>query len=77
MKNKTPQKAWRGYKPSVARLWIFGCVVYAQVPEVKRKKHGDSSEKCLLIGYSESKLYKLYNPLTKKLVTSKDVIFNE
>ena len=62
----------------VTHLRIFGCVAYAQVPEVKRKKLSDRDEKCIFIGYSEeSKTYKLYNPLTKKLMVSRDVVFNE
>jgi transposase InsO family protein len=78
VKNMTPQEAWSGYKPSVAHLRIFGCVAYSQVPESKRKKLDDRGEKCIFLGYSEeSKAYKLYNPLTKKLVVSRDVIFDE
>ncbi|KAF8378886.1 hypothetical protein HHK36_030235 [Tetracentron sinense] len=78
VKNKTPQEAWSGYKPSVSHLKIFGYIAYAQVPEAKRKKLDDRSEKCIFIGYSEeSKAYKLYNPLTNKVVVSRDVIFSE
>ncbi|KAF8409152.1 hypothetical protein HHK36_005225 [Tetracentron sinense] len=78
VKNQTPQEAWSGYKPSVSHLKIFGCIAYAQVPEAKRKKLDDRDEKCIFIGYSEkSKAYKLYNPLTNKVVVSRDVIFSE
>ncbi|KAF8377730.1 hypothetical protein HHK36_031114 [Tetracentron sinense] len=78
VKNKTPQEAWSGYKPSVSHLKIFGCIAYAQVPEAKKKKLDDRGEKCIFIGYSEeSKAYKLYNPLTNKVVVSRDVIFSE
>ena len=56
----------------------FWCVAYAQLPEVKRKKLDDCSGKYIFIVYGEeSKAYKLYNPLTKKLVVSGDVILNE
>ena len=35
-------------------------------------------EKCVFLNVSEtSKAYKLFNPLTKKIVTSRDVIFDE
>jgi len=74
----TPQEAWSGYKPSVAHLRIFGCVAYSQVPKSKRKKLDDRGEKCIFLRYSEeSKAYKIYNPLTKKLVVSRDIIFDE
>jgi len=78
VKGKTPQEAWSGYTPNVAHLRSFGCVAYAQVPEVKREKLDNHGEKCIFIRYSEeSKVYKLYNPVTKKLVVSRDVVFNE
>jgi len=75
---KTPQEAWSGYMPSVAHLRIFGCIAYAQVSEVEKKKLDNHGEKCILSGYSEeSKADKLYNSLTKKLIVSRDVVFNE
>jgi hypothetical protein len=78
VKNMTPQEAWYGYKLSVAHFRIFGCIAYAQVPEAKRRKLDDWGEKCIFVGYSEeSKAYKLYNPLTNKVVVNRDVIFNE
>jgi hypothetical protein len=78
VKKMTPQEAWSGYKPSVAYLRIFGCVAYAQVPKAKRRKLDDRGEKCIFVGYSkESKAYKLYNPLTNKVVVSRDVVFSE
>ena len=74
----TSQEAWSDYKPSVLHLNIFVCIAYAQVPETKRKKLDDHGKKCIFIGYSEeSKAYKLYNPLTNKVVVSRDVIFSE
>ena len=62
----------------VTHLRIFGCIAYAQVPKTERKKLDDRGERCIFIGYSEeSKAYKLYNPLTNKVVMSRDVIFKE
>ena len=43
-----------------------------------RKKLEDKSLKCVFLGVSETfKAYKLYDPLTKKVVVSRDVIFDE
>ena len=43
-----------------------------------RKKLDDKAEKCVFIGVNEtSKAYKLFNPLTGKIVTSGDVVFDE
>jgi len=71
--------AWSGRKQNVTHMRVFGCVAYAHVPDELRKKldskAGNSKgEKCIFVGYSdESKAYKLYNPLTKKVIISRYV----
>ena len=78
LENKTPQELWRGHKPNVSHFKIFGSVAYAHIPDQKRTKLEDKSQKLVFIGYDEkSKAYKLYNPLEKKLVVSRDVEVNE
>ena len=63
---------------SVSHLRVFGSVAYAHVPKEWRGKLEDKSEKWILIGYSEqSKAYKLYNPVTKKTIIRRDVVFKE
>ena len=48
------------------------------MPERNRKKLDDKSFKCVLLGISEeSKAYRLYDPVSKKIVVSRDVIFEE
>ncbi|KAK2983322.1 hypothetical protein RJ640_016060 [Escallonia rubra] len=75
--NQTPQEAWSGYKPSVSHLKVFGSIAYVHVPDQQRKKLDDKSEKFIFIGYSqESKGYKLYNPVDKKMKVSRDVTFD-
>lgn len=57
---------------------IFGCLVYAYVPDQIRGKLDDESVKCVLLGVSEeSKAYRLYNPVTQKVINSRDVLFDE
>jgi transposase InsO family protein len=76
--NKTPEECWTGHKPNVAHFKIFGCVTYVHVPNEKRIKLEDKSYKCVFLGVSEeSKAYRLYDPESKKIVTSRDVIFAE
>lgn len=78
VQGKTPQEAWSRKKPCVSHFRIFGSICYSHVPDEKRGKLDDKSEKCIFVGYSEaSKAYKLYNPITKKVIISRDVIFNE
>ncbi|RVW86250.1 Retrovirus-related Pol polyprotein from transposon TNT 1-94 [Vitis vinifera] len=78
VQNMTPEKAWSGWKPAVDHFKIFCCIAYAHITDEKRNKLDDKGEKCVFLGVSEaSKAYKLFNPLTKKIVTSRDVIFDE
>lgn len=74
--NMTPLEAWRGKKPYVSHLRIFGCIAYALVD--LRTKLDDKSAKCVFIGYAaQSKAYRLYNPLTGKIIVSRNVVFDE
>lgn len=78
VQNMTPQEAWNGRRPSVDYFRIFGCVAYARIPEEKRRKLDDKEEKCIFLIVSEqSKACKLYNPITKKIIISRDVNFDE
>ncbi|TXG46384.1 hypothetical protein EZV62_028112 [Acer yangbiense] len=78
VQNMTHDEAWSGRKPAVDHFKIFGCVAYAHIPDEKRKKLDDKGEKYVFLGVSEhSKAYKLFNPSTNKIVTSRDVIFDE
>ena len=57
---------------------VFGCIVYVDIPDEKKKKLDNKSGKCVFFKISKhSKAYKLFNPTTKKIVISPDVVFNE
>ncbi|KAG9454135.1 hypothetical protein H6P81_007039 [Aristolochia fimbriata] len=78
VKFRTPIEAWSGSKPVVGHLKIFGCIVYAHIPEQIRKKLDDRGQKCIFVRYDfKTKAYKLYNPITKKFIISRDIEFDE
>ncbi|XP_076941874.1 uncharacterized protein LOC143611561 [Bidens hawaiensis] len=78
VRNQTPLEAWATRKPTVNHLKVFGCVAYALVPTQFRRKLDDKSEKCIFIGYStQSKGYRLYNPITQQFIIRRDVKFFE
>eukprot|EP01018_Ginkgo_biloba_P039467 Gb_17388 [translate_table: standard] len=65
-------------KPFVSNLRVFGCTAFVHVPDEKRQKLDDKSHKCILVGYSESsKAYRLWDPSQRKIVISRDVLFDE
>ena len=75
---ETPYERWNGTKPDVSNLRVFGCKAYAHVPDEKRKKLDKKSQKCIFVGYPKGvKGYKLFNPVTRKMLVSRDVIFVE
>lgn len=78
VKNKTPEEAWSGFKPSVEHLNVFGCIGHVHISDKDRRKLDDKSLKCVFLGLSqESKAYRMYDPVSKKVVVSRDVVFEE
>ncbi|KAF2351060.1 hypothetical protein FHG87_018182 [Trinorchestia longiramus] len=77
-KDLTPYQALNGHKPSVQRFRTFGCMANAHVPKDEREKLDRKSKTCVLLGYgSGTKGYRLYDFKAKKVLLSRDVVFNE
>ncbi|KAK9907798.1 hypothetical protein M0R45_000739 [Rubus argutus] len=78
VKDVTPEEAWSGIKPAVDHFRVFGCMAHVHIPDNKRVKLDDKSFKCVLLGMSEeSKAYRLNDPVSKRIVVSRDVVFEE
>ena len=74
----TLEEMWTGLKPRVDYFRVFGCIAHVHVPDQRRSKLDDKSHQCVLLGVSdETKAYKLFYPITKKIIISKDMIFEE
>ena len=68
-----PEEAWYGLKPSIKHFKVFGSLCYKHIPDQKRKKLDNKSEVMIFIGYNPIGSYKLYNPMNKQVVCSRDV----
>lgn len=78
VRNMTPEEAWSGIKPSVEYFRVFGCISHVHVPDSKRTKLDDKSQICILLRVSEeSKAYRLYDPISQRIIISRDVVFEE
>ena len=78
LKTMTPYEAYYGKKPNVHYFRVFGSVAYVHVPRECRGKLDDKAIRCIFIGYSsESKGYRCYDPKSKKVIISRDVVFME
>lgn len=74
----TPYEQWYGRKPDLGHLKVFGCMAYAHIPDVQRKKLDKKAEKLHFVGYSiQSKGYRLLDEKTKNVMIHRDVTFNE
>jgi hypothetical protein len=78
VQHSTPEEAWSGMKPTVEYFRVFGCLAHVHVPDQRRIKLDDKSILCVLLGVSdESKAYRLFDPVSKKIIVSRDVVFEE
>ena len=76
--NKVPQEAWTGMNHIVSHFNFFCCVAYAHVPDELRKKLDKKGHKCIFVGYFEdTKAYKLYDIVARKVIISWYVQFVE
>ena len=74
----TPYELWFGKKPSISHLRVFGCRAYVHVQKDQRKSLQAHSIRCIFLGYPEEyKGWKCYDPVCKKVLMSRDVIFDE
>ncbi|KAM2096074.1 hypothetical protein ACFX1R_019771 [Malus domestica] len=76
--NITPFEAYSKSKPGIAHLRIFGALCYVHVPKELRHKLESKSVKGVFVGYATcEKGYKVFDPATKKLILSRDIVFYE
>jgi hypothetical protein len=74
----TPLEAMLGTKPNLGLLRVFGCAAYAHVPDQLRHKLQPKARKCVLLGFAdEQRGYRILNVATRKIISCKDVVFDE
>ena len=74
----TPQETFTRKKPNFSHLKVFGCIAYVHIPDELRSKLDPKAKKCVFIEYSlEQKWYQCYNPFTREIRVSRDVVFEE
>jgi transposase InsO family protein len=74
----TPYEAWHKRKPTVHHMRTFGCVVHVKEVNGHIRKFTARSCPMVFIGYeSGSKAYRVYDPSTRKVTITRDVVFEE
>jgi hypothetical protein len=75
---KTPYELWTGSTPVVHHLHTFGCISHVKINIPHLKKLTDRSMKIIFVGYEPGfAAYRCYDPSTKRVHISRNVIFDE
>ena len=75
---QTPNQTYKGIKPNINNLHVFGCDVYYHVHKEQRQgKLDEHARKGIFVGYDieNSAIYRIYDVERKKVVISRDVRF--
>ncbi|MCO5551706.1 hypothetical protein L7F22_005210 [Adiantum nelumboides] len=78
--NQTPYFRWFGHKPDLSHTRIFGCDAYAVSTDPHRGKLDHKAISTIFVGYGERfghKEYRLYDPIGRRILFSRSVIFDE
>lgn len=72
----------RQYKPDLRHLRVYGCKAFAMTKDAmaKRKRRQKLNPKAwigYLVGYQSTNIYRIWNPWLGKVISTRDVIFNE
>ena len=78
LEHRIPEEVWSGKEAKLSHLRVFGCVAYVHISDQGRNKLDPKSKKCTFIGYGEDEFgYRIWDDENKKVIHSRDVIFNE
>jgi hypothetical protein len=67
-----------GRRAKLSSMRVFGCSVYVHVDMSQRRKPDDRALRCVFVGYArESSAWLVYNHATHRIVSSRNVVFDE
>ncbi|SCZ88451.1 BZ3500_MvSof-1268-A1-R1_Chr2-1g04419 [Microbotryum saponariae] len=73
-----PDARWYGYAPDVSSLRTFGCRAWHCLPSASRSALDPKAMPLIFVGLDDhSKAYRLFNPATRKVLLSRNVLFHE
>ncbi len=76
--NGIPVKLITGKAPNLSNLRVFGCPAFVHIDASRRRKLQDKAWKGTFVGYAfDSPAWLIYNPTTRKVIRSRNVVFNE
>ena len=74
----SPYKIWKGRKPNLIYLRVWGCLAFYKIHDPKSSKLSARGIKSVFVGYAKnSKAYRLLDLDSNVIVESRDVKFIE
>ncbi|GKG53247.1 retrovirus-related pol polyprotein from transposon TNT 1-94, partial [Tanacetum coccineum] len=71
-------RVWSDKDVSYHHLRVFECKASVHIPKDERSKLDMKGKPCVFLRYGQAEFgYRLYDPVQKKLVRSRDVVFEE
>ena len=78
LQGDVPNRVWYNKDVSYDHLKVFGCKAFVHIPQYERLELDAKTRQCIFLGYGLDEFeYKLFNPIAKKVVRSRDVVFFE
>ena len=75
---RIPEEVWSGKEVNLSFLKVFGCLSYVHIDPTNRNKLDPKSKKYFFIGYGDAEFgYRFWDDQNRKIIRSRDVIFNE
>ncbi|KAE8705357.1 hypothetical protein F3Y22_tig00110429pilonHSYRG00830 [Hibiscus syriacus] len=72
------EEVWSKKEINLSHLRVFGCISYVHIDSVERSKLDAKSKKCAFVGYGDDEFgYWFWDYENRKIIRSRDVIFNE
>ncbi|KAL4323581.1 hypothetical protein GQ457_11G003910 [Hibiscus cannabinus] len=73
-----PEQVWIGKKVSYEHFKVFGCRAFVHIPKDERSKLDAKTKQCIYLGTPQDEFgYRLWDPVNKRIVRSRDVVFLE
>ena len=78
LEGEVPEEVWTGRKAAYDHLKVFGCRAFVHIPNDERAKLDAKTKECIYLGSPRCEFgFRLWDPINRKIVRSRDVIFHE
>ena len=78
LKGDVLERVCTGKDVSYDHLRVFGCREFVHIPKDEKLKLDVKVKPCIFLGYGHEEFgYRLWDPMSRKIVRSKDVVFLE